>query len=452
MKKYCILNEKNSETYNFTGGYIFKNKHKNRNLILSKNGTNLKVDNNLVEKIEKLDLDEDLMLKLVQRGFGQYANSREVVDDCRKVKPTFFLIDLTEVCNLKCVYCFRKLKSKSMIEEKAIQICSYIKEYCITHKIKHIAIQPWGGEPLSEFELIKKIQDYFIDTDINVKMIIETNAVLINDEIAKELYKRNFGIGVSIDGNKELHNKQRKFLNGDGSYDAVIKGIECLNKAGYRGKLGAICVITKKNYKEVKIIINHFAKNLHLKRIKFNLVRTNDKSVALNEREIKEFATSMFDTAIECLEEGQNIRISDIQDRISNIEYRANNSICISCGCMSGRKMISFNYKGDIFPCQMSDFETEKIGNIRDKKDLIELINRTIETSELYKEVKIEKCDKCPWWYYCKGGCKSNRVYKYFFSKTVDKHECVYNRVIYQKIVDLILEKPEILEKMKNKE
>ena len=452
MKKYCIVNGKNSNIYNFEGAYIFKSKHNNRNLILSRNGTNLVVDNNLANKIEKLDLDEDLILKLVQRGFVQYENSRKIVEDCQKVKPTFFLIDLTEVCNLKCVYCFRKLENKKMTEEKAIKICDFIKKYCITHKIKHIAIQPWGGEPLTEFELIKKIQDYFINTDIKVKMIIETNAVLINPEIAEELYKRDFGIGISIDGDKELHNKQRKFLNGNGSYDAVVKGIECLNNAGYIGKLGAICVITKKNYKEVRKIIGHLANNLHLKRIKFNLVRTNDKSLVLSEKEIKKFTNIMFDTVIEYLEIGQKIIISDIQDRISNIEYRANKSICISCGCMSGRKMISFNYKGDIFPCQMSDFETEKIGNIEDELDLIEMINRTIKTSELYKNIKTRKCTKCPWWYYCKGGCKSNRVYKYFFAKKNDKHECIYNRVIYQKIVDVILEKPEIIEKMKNNE
>ena len=44
--------------------------------------------------------------------------------------------------------------------------------------------------------------------------------------------KYNFNIMISIDGNKERHNKYRCFKNGVGSYDAVIKAISLIqNKA-----------------------------------------------------------------------------------------------------------------------------------------------------------------------------------------------------------------------------
>lgn len=449
MKKCYYLKRKENMGYTFNGCYVFENSKLNKNLIISPSGTNMMIDNILLEKLKKEKLDEDFLLKLIQRGFVEYENSRKIINTYHIVKPTFFLLDLTEYCNLKCAYCFRNLEGKKMTEEKAKDICEYIKNYCLTNNIKNICIQPWGGEPLLEFELIKKIQDFFENSKIKVKMVIETNATLIDAKIAKELFERNFGIGISIDGNEILHNNQRKFHDNRGSYDKVIRGIKCLNNAGYDGKLGAICVITKNNYNEIDRIMEHFITELNLKNIKFNLVRTNEKNIKLSEEKIKRFATKMMNTTVKMTEnEKNNFFISDIRDRIENLLFRCNNSICISCGCMSGRKMISFNKDGDIFPCEMSDFESEKIGNIYEDEDLIKIIKKSIDASELYKERKIKRCDKCPWWYYCRGGCKANKVYQYTFAKNIDKHECIYNRVIYKKIIDLWLTRPELINQL----
>lgn len=449
MREYYYLKRKENEEYTFKGCYVYSKSKLNKNLIMSSDGTNMIIDNTLLNKLKKNKLDEDFLLKLIQRGFVEYKNSRKIISTYDIVKPTFFLLDLTEYCNLNCVYCFRNLKGKKMTEEKAVDICEYIKTYCLSHNIRNICIQPWGGEPLLEFELIKKIQDFFINSGIKVKMIIETNATLIDERMAKELYERNFGIGVSIDGNEILHNKQRKFHNNRGSYDEVVKGIKCLNDVGYNGKLGAICVITKNSYNHINKIINHFVTELNLKNIKFNLVRTNDKSINLNERKIKKFATKMMNITLKMIKNrNENFFISDIRDRVENLLFRSNNSICISCGCMSGRKMISFNKEGDIFPCEMSDFESEKIGNIYENKDLIEMVRKSINVSELYKERKIKECDDCPWWYYCRGGCKANKIYQYSFAKNIDKYECVFNKIIYKKIINLWLTKPEIINKL----
>lgn len=426
--------------------YVFKGK--NKNFLLTKYGTSIIVDDQLMKKIEKEDLDEDLTLKLIQRGFIKYKNSKEIMNCYDVVKPTFFLLDLTECCNLNCSYCFRQLEGKNMNIEMAFKICDYIKKYCKSNNIKKICIQPWGGEPLLKFDLIKRIQDYFENSGITVKMIIETNATLIDKKIANELYDRDFGVGVSIDGDEKNHNLQRKFSNGEGSYYKVITGIEKLNNAGYEKKIGTICVITKNNYMNIKEIIKHFVFDLGLKNLKFNLVKTNDTDLSLSENEIEKFSIDMFDTIIEIIKSGTDVMVSDLRYRLENLLKRANNSMCISCGCMSGRKMISFNYKGDIFPCQMSDFYAEKIGNIEDENDLIELIKKSIDKSVLYKLDKNEKCKDCPWWYYCKGGCKANKVYQYKFSEDIDKHECMYNRVIYPKLINLILDSPEIVRKI----
>lgn len=449
MNRCYWLNRKEHKAYNFNGCYVFEKILSNKNLIISKYGTNMIIDNELLRELKSGNIGEDFLIKLIQRGFVDYENSRKITSTYNIVNPTFFLIDLTEQCNLNCNYCFRDLHGKKMSKKVAMDICKYIKKYCLVNNIKRICIQPWGGEPLLEFELIKNIQDFFDETGIQVKMVIETNATLINEKIAKELYERKFGIGISIDGTEMMHNYQRKFYDGKGSYNKVVHGIRYLNNAGYEGKLGAICVVTKNNYNKVNQIIEHFTEDLNLKSIKFNLVRTNQKNMQLSEKEIKKFATKMVNTTINMIENTDSqFYISDIKDRAENIMLRNNSSICISCGCMSGRKMISFNKYGDIFPCEMSDFENEKIGNIYENEDLIGIINKSINVSELYSERKIKKCNRCPWWHYCRGGCKANKIYQYSFASDIDRHECTYNRVIYKKISELLINKPEVAKRL----
>lgn len=94
-----------------------------------------------------------------------------------------------------------------------------------------------GGEPLLEIDLIDNIVDYFhvkcLEYDspwlFNYMISISTNGVLYNSEKVQNFLEKNKGkvsIGISIDGNKELHDACRVFPDGSGSYDIVEKAIK----------------------------------------------------------------------------------------------------------------------------------------------------------------------------------------------------------------------------------
>ena len=55
-----------------------------------------------------------------------------------------------------------------------------------------------------------------------------TNATLMNEEIADYIMKNKFNIIVSLDGYKELHNKNRLFVSGEGSFEKTINGLKIL--------------------------------------------------------------------------------------------------------------------------------------------------------------------------------------------------------------------------------
>jgi uncharacterized protein len=94
-----------------------------------------------------------------------------------------------------------------------------------------------GGEPLLEIDLIDKIVEYFKfrafelnhPWSTNYMISLTTNGILYNTEKVHRFLQRNPGrvsVGLTIDGNKELHDSCRFFPDGRGSYDIVEAAVK----------------------------------------------------------------------------------------------------------------------------------------------------------------------------------------------------------------------------------
>ena len=296
-------------------------------------------------------------------------------------------------------------------------------------------------EEMLALDRIEFVVDFFRHTSLSVTIDIETNASLITDEIAKKLFNWKIHIGISMDGTPELHNRQRRMVSGKPSAEVVERGIRNLQKY-YGEDIGGIIVVTKHNYKYVKEILDYFIYTLHLTSMKFNLVRDNDhapeQKLALDEKDVFWFANELMDylQAYRCL--GANFSEGNIEVRAKNLLQRSNMSCCISHGCQGGRKMVSFDHKGNIFPCEMIDFPEEKIGSIYEKDSIEIMVNKAAQQNKFFLPKKDERCKECPWWYYCQGGCSSRNRYLNRDGQ-IDEVECALNRSIYPRLIQEIL-------------
>ena len=81
----------------------------------------------------------------------------------QKIKTTrVCTLMITHACNLNCTYCFEKYKSsKKMTFEVAKNILkNEFKTYKGDIKSERLAIELFGGEPLTNFSLIKDIYEW----------------------------------------------------------------------------------------------------------------------------------------------------------------------------------------------------------------------------------------------------------------------------------------------------
>lgn len=430
--------------------HVFSNENTTY-LFQPQNATSVLLDKTLADTIQNGEISAELLSKFSQRGIlFPYPDQVENIDN---KKPYLFMIDLTNTCQNRCLYCFRKLEQGKHIEDtQLIGILNYIIQYCKINNLQQISIQPWGGEPLLEWERIKYIQDCIQKNGVKARIIIETNGIAITPQMAKELFERNISISVSIDGHETIHNAQRPLCNSEGSFKVTLRGYHLLQEAGYENKIGIVCVITKKSLPHIKEIIRFFAFDLQASRVKINIIKDSeqlsDKGLALNETDIENFDDQLYNAILELNQQGISFGEAGIVERLHNLLDRKIINLCSSRGCQAHHRIFSFNMEGNIYPCDQIDTNIYQLGNINQKIEMTQLISQQ-KDNPFYKQTDFTECKDCLWWYFCKGGCTAMRLLK---KTNIDKTECRRNQNIYPKLIQLILNYPNLISSITNNE
>jgi uncharacterized protein len=91
-----------------------------------------------------------------------------------------------------------------------------------------------GGEPtllpISFYQKILFIQSKFKRKDQIIINRLQTNGTRLNSQWIKFIKDNDFVLGLSIDGPPVIHNTQRIFADGSGSFDKVVTSIQMLQK------------------------------------------------------------------------------------------------------------------------------------------------------------------------------------------------------------------------------
>ena len=420
--------------------------YNNRSMLISREtGTTLFLSVDTAEQLSNGIINDRLRHHLIANGFIEGPDKLPVQDYSNTIIPSFFLIDMTNRCNLNCAYCLRMPndQEKSITNEKVDEICAYILQHCRHHHLKHITIQPWGGEPLLQLEQVLQIRRWFNKhPDLLVNITVETNGTLLTEAMISELRKHHIAISISFDGPPDLHDLQRRDWKGNSTSDRVAHGIELARKAGY-DNLGGICVLTNHSLGRVFDILVYAENVLKIKGVKLNLMHQPPYPCeglrALDSVEITHIAQEIVNAVYAIRARGSKLHESCTADRLQNLLYNSKGNICHSCGCCGGRRMVSFDMDGNVYPCELTDWPDECLGNISDNRDLCEMVADAITTHSYFREKKESKCERCPWWFYCRGGCSSAMKYVNRYGNGIDKCECALNLTMYPLLTKLLL-------------
>lgn len=346
-------------------------------------------------------------------------------------------LQVTEDCCMACTYCYQNNKTKNkMTFEVAKDIIDKLlndeSELINTKNTFFIIYDFIGGEPFLEIDLIDQICQYILDSMIikNHPWLFRTrfsfcsNGLLYTTEKVQRFlqkYEGLYSLTISVDGNKELHDKCRIDLSGNGTYDRVIQATH-LHQKNYNFLPPTKMTLSPDNIMHTKEALINLINEGHYA-IPFNCIFEpgwTNKHASILYYQLKDIADFLLDND---LYNKINIRMFNEND-FQPISEEENRNWCGGVDM----KMLAFNYQGDMYPCirymesSLNGHQKPiKVGNIHTgyMSTQEEINNVNLISNITRRSCSTDECFFCP----IGAGCSWCSGYNYEINGTPNKRE-----------------------------
>ena len=344
------------------------------------------------------------------------------------------------VCNIDCSYCFyldreadpyKALPGRRMTFETLERLVDTYLFYSYPQSV--FAFQ--GGEPtlagLPFFQKLVEYQQHYGRNGQEVSNSIQTNGLLIDDAWCEMLREYRWLVGISIDGPEAMHDLYRLNRQGKGTWQQVMKAIECLKKN--RVEFNVLCVVSRANVGKPKELYSFFRK-LGVEHIQYIPLSEFDglgqpMPFTITAEEYGRFLCETFDA---WWPERRRAHIRYFENIAEAVAGQRPGTCTMHETCDS---YVVVEYNGDIYPCDFFVEENWKLGNVNlDSWPEISRRQRRYQFA-VNKTIAHPTCQACEYQSICHGGCPKHRhdprqqfadldyfcdAYKMIFAKSVD--------------------------------
>lgn len=319
-------------------------------------------------------------------------------------------------CNLRCAYCFY-LAKKSLYPQTARPRMSdavlerMIGSYMATDQPTY-SFGWQGGEPTlmgaAFFRRVTELQQAYGRAGALVANGLQTNATLIDDELAEHLARYRFLVGVSLDGPQPRHDLHRLTADGRGSHARVLQGLETLRRA--RVEYNVLVLVNRDNAQRPAEIYRYLL-DLGVTFHQYIPCVELDQEGRLEPYSVDgalwgDFLLGILDEWVK----GDVRRVSVRQfDSVLTMLVDGTPNVChMGADC---RQYFVVEHNGDVYPC---DFFVEpglRLGNIMsDGWDDLAASPKFRQFGQ-QKSRWNESCSSCPFVRLCAGDCLKHRLY-----------------------------------------
>jgi uncharacterized protein len=282
----------------------------------------------------------------------------------------------------------------------------------------------FGGEPLSNMPLIREMVAYcekrFAEHGATVDFTMTTNATLLTEELVDWFNEHRFGLTISMDGPKAMHDKNRITVGGQGTYDVVRRKVEMLLKRYTARPIGCRVTLTR-GITDVERIYDHLSGELGFFEVGFGPVTSGDiAEFNLTGEELVEVFAGMKRLGQRYLEaalRNENFGYGNMHQLITDM-YEGNKKL-VPCG--AGLKLLAVDKDGGLNLCHRftgSDLPT--FGDVEkgiDRAALGQFIEQRLDRTDT-------GCSTCRIRNLCSGGCYHESYAKYGDPTHPSYHYC----------------------------
>ena len=364
--KYAILpfnTEKIKEHYlvsNYLGGWGLLNEAEFKQL-----HQNNRIGDNLKEKLSRLGL-------AINKD-----NTAKLISEYRRLNSHLFsgtslhIVVVTARCNLRCNYCQTDNNPKMDMD---IKTAKKIVKFLIDCPNPFMTLEFQGGEPLLNWKVVKFLTLQAKKINKNIRISLVTNGILLNLEKIKFLISNNVNICISLDGPEKVHDKNRIFPKGQGSYTQVSRAIRNLKSYYKKNKIeksiSLLPTITKQSLKKSKQIIDEYVKCgsniISLRPVtEIGLAQLSWDKLGYTPDEFNVFWRKSMDYIMRLNKKGIKIKERMAHVLLRKILIKSDPGyVDLMCPCGAGRKVLTYTPSGDIYPCDEARMTGEAMFNL----------------------------------------------------------------------------------------
>ncbi len=324
----------------------------------------------------------------------------------RSARDFSIWLHITNMCNLKCSYCFVGEKTnEGMSLETMKEVAANIRSTVDRHGSQEVAVKFAGGEPTISVPRMGQFRDILLETmqgsPAHVRFAVLSNGTLVTDQLIRFLIETGTAISISLDGYGDAHDIFRVNAAGKGSWSTVSTSVEKLIDHGIRPYI--MGTISRDSCRSLPDLVSWiYAHGLNCR---LSVVRNPGSSWAGGDRrqEYAEYNRTLaeaFDQAFTVLEDPG--KVIDLRYGLDLCELEFDHpSRGITCG--TGDSHLVIKPDGSLVACPMT---------IQDKGiipvgDLLATARATFEHSpaDRHYERLEDDCLSCRWFGVCSGGC-----------------------------------------------
>ncbi len=323
------------------------------------------------------------------------------------------ILKLTTACNLNCVYCSEGDKpAETLPAEIFYRLADELPALLDRVQTKSAEFLFHGGEPMIYGrENLQRLIDYARKNlgGYDVRFLMQTNGTLIDDAWIEFFVANEIGVGISLDGYAELHDKNRRTKTGEPTAEKILANLEKMRAAGLH--VGTLMVLNT-------------AENVDADKL-FEFIRANKLQpkihpvIACGRAAARDDTGAVYEVWVEVMKKllERSLAIEDAEiieplDEILNAILGLSTMHECSFNGSCGINFISVYPDGEVGFCGRDNFARHFVyGSLRDK-NLTELYcSANAEKIRARQEfLKAHACKKCGDWELCHGGCAFEAV------------------------------------------
>lgn len=204
--------------------------------------------------------------------------------DVGRLEHLNVVLKISERCNLACDYCYFFFNNDQSWKEHpplinlrtVKKLADFLKAASSDFGLRETRVVLHGGEPLmmkpAMFEKLCETLREAEGPDYRLDITLQTNGVLITDEWISVFERHRIGVGISLDGDRQINDQHRFDKRGRSSYDGVVRGLKLLQNAASEGRIsspGLLAVAQPEG--DGRKIYHHFTAELGVKYVDFLL-------------------------------------------------------------------------------------------------------------------------------------------------------------------------------------